>query len=161
MLIGKNIKKLDTRGGAALEFCLVAVTLFMLMFAIIDLGRYAITMQSLNMLANAGARAWILCYQNNVVIQNQKLANCTGDLIPNDSDKQTVAPFLYTGGLTPKLTIAQGTNAIIVTVSLANFTMLVPRLWTFNTAACDPNNPWPCLSTSVPCNNLSGASNRC
>ena len=48
------MRKLDQRGVAALEFCLVAVPLFTLMFVIFDLGRYAITMQSLRMLANAG-----------------------------------------------------------------------------------------------------------
>ena len=33
------MRKLDQRGVAALEFCLVAVPLFTLMFAIFDLGR--------------------------------------------------------------------------------------------------------------------------
>ena len=56
------MRKLDQRGVAALEFCLVAVPLFILMFAIFDLGRYAITMQSLRMLANAGARAVMISY---------------------------------------------------------------------------------------------------
>jgi Flp pilus assembly protein TadG len=43
-------------GPIPFEFCLVAVPLFTLMFAIFDLGRYAITMmQSLRALANAGA----------------------------------------------------------------------------------------------------------
>ena len=51
------MRKLDKRGVAAFEFCLVALPLFIMMFAIFDLGRYAITMQSLRMLANAGARA--------------------------------------------------------------------------------------------------------
>ena len=57
---GEMMRKLDQRGVAALEFCLVAVPLFILMFAIFDLGRYAITMQSLRMLANAGARAMMI-----------------------------------------------------------------------------------------------------
>ena len=48
------MRKLDRRGAAALEFCLVAVPLFTLMFVIFDLGRYAITVQSLRALANAG-----------------------------------------------------------------------------------------------------------
>ena len=62
------MRKLDKRGVAALEFCLVAVPLFTLMFAIFDLGRYAITMQSLRMLANAEARAnMISCYTPAVV----------------------------------------------------------------------------------------------
>ena len=47
------MRKLDKRGVAALEFCLVAVPLFTLMFVIFDLGRYALTVQSLWTLANA------------------------------------------------------------------------------------------------------------
>ena len=62
------MRKLDQRGVAALEFCLVAVPLFTLMFAIFDLGRYAITMQSLRTLANAGARAMMInCYTHAVI----------------------------------------------------------------------------------------------
>ena len=57
---GAMMRKLDQRGVAALEFCLVAVPFFTLMFAIFDLGRYAITMQSLRTLANAGARAMMI-----------------------------------------------------------------------------------------------------
>ena len=65
---GAMMRKLDQRGVAALEFCLVAVPFFTLMFAIFDLGRYAITMQSLRMLANAGARAnMINCYTPAVI----------------------------------------------------------------------------------------------
>src|ERR1700758_4844530 len=105
------IKKLDKRGVASLEFCLVAVPLFAtLMFAIFDLGRYVITVQSLHALANAGARAWIICYENNVVVNDQPLANCTGDpagwaapATLSSSDKQKFEPFLYAGGLTPTL----------------------------------------------------------
>jgi hypothetical protein len=59
------MRKLDQRGMAAFEFCLVAVPLFTLMFAIFDLGRYALTMQSLRTLSNAGARAIMInCYTN-------------------------------------------------------------------------------------------------
>ena len=57
---GAMIRRLDQRGVAALEFCLVAVAFFTFMFAIFDLGRYAITMQSLRILANAGARAMMI-----------------------------------------------------------------------------------------------------
>ena len=63
------MRKLDQRGVAALEFCLVAVPLFILMFAIFDLGRYAITMQSLRMLANAGARAMMIKLLHNAAIR--------------------------------------------------------------------------------------------
>ena len=88
------MRKLDQRGVAALEFCLVAVPLFTLMFVIFDLGRYAITMQSLRMLANADARADMMCY----AVPNKTSTGCTGDHLPSDAAKQAIAPFLYSGG---------------------------------------------------------------
>ena len=117
------MRKLDKRGVAALEFCLVAVPLFTLMFAIFDLGRYAITMQSLRMLANAGARAVMICYDP----AHNTYAGCTGDSL-SDAAKQAVAPFLYAGGLTPTLNTTQGATALTVTASQPNFTMLMP-IW--------------------------------
>ena len=135
------MRKLDRRGVAALEFCLVAVPLFTLMFAIFDLGRYAITMQSLRMLANAGARAVMICYD----VPNKTYTGCTGDPLPSDAAKQAVAPFLYAGGLTPTLNIpapAAGATALTVTASQPGFTMLTP-IWpaAFNA---------PSASTSIP-----------
>ena len=64
--VGALMTKARPRGVAALEFCLVAVPLFALMFAIFDLGRYAITMQSLWCFRVAGARALMIdnCYVN-------------------------------------------------------------------------------------------------
>src|SRR4051794_39727163 len=121
------MRKLDQRGVAALEFCIVAVPLFTLMFVIFDLGRYAITMQSLRMLANAGARAAMICYD----VPNKSYAGCTGDPLPSDAAKQAVAPLLYAGGLTPTLNIpapAVGATALTITASLPNFAMLMP-IW--------------------------------
>jgi hypothetical protein len=139
------MRKLDQRGVAALEFCLVAVPLFTLMLAIFDLGRYTITMQSLRMLANAGAReAMINCYTPDI-IQNQSPSGCTGDPIPSDAAKQAIAPFLYAGGLTPTLKIpqpAQGASALTVTASQPEFRMLMP-IWRTGLNA-------PTASTSIP-----------
>jgi Flp pilus assembly protein TadG len=127
------MRKLDQRGVAALEFCLVAVPLFTLMFAIFDFGRYAITMQSLRMLANAGARAVMLSYD----ATNNTYTGCTGDPL-SDAAKQAVAPFLYSGGLTPQL----AAGALNVTASQPSFTMLMP-IWgtAFNA---------PSAATSIP-----------
>jgi Flp pilus assembly protein TadG len=123
------MKKLDKRGVAALEFCLVAAPVFILMFAILDLGRYAITIQSLQMLSGAGARQ---CYING-------LATCTNPLL-SDATMQAVAPFLYAGGLTPTLhvcgpqTVAtndcpiQTANVLTVTASQPNFTLVFPKI---------------------------------
>src|SRR5947208_16966238 len=87
--IGAMMKKLDQRGVAALEFCLVAVPLFTLMFAIFDFGRYAITMQSLRMLANAGARANMINCYTPAVIGNTSPSSCTGDYL-SFAQKQAV-----------------------------------------------------------------------
>ena len=132
------MRKLDQRGVAALEFCLVAVPLFILMFAIFDLGRYAITQQSLQTLANAGARAVMICYD----VVNKTYTGCTGDPLPSAAAKQAVAPFLYSGGLTPTLNAAQGATALTVTASNPGFTMLMP-IW--GTALNAPS-----ASTSIP-----------
>ena len=137
------MRKLDQRGVAAFEFILVFVPLFTLMFAIFDLGRYAITMQSLRTLASAGARAVMInCYTPDVAIQKQSPSGCTGDPLPSTTDKQNAAPFLYFGGLAPTLNVTSGGNDLTVTASQAGFTMLMP-IW--GTALNAPN-----ASTKIP-----------
>ena len=123
------MRKLDQRGVAALEFCLVAVPVFTLMFAIFDLGRYALTIQSLSALADAGARVIMIDCYTNAVIQKQLPTGCGGDPLPSDAKKRAVAPFLYSGGLTPTLSVpAAATSPLTVTASLPGFTMLMP-IW--------------------------------
>jgi Flp pilus assembly protein TadG len=125
------IRKLNERGTAALEFCLVAVSLFTLMFAIFDLGRYAITVQSLRALANAEARAnMINCYTPALLgeLGNTSPSSCTGDYL-SVAQKQAVAPFLYNGGLTPTVTTTSGTGALTITASQPNFIMLFQTIW--------------------------------
>jgi len=128
------MRKLDKRGVAAFEFCLVALPLFIMMFAIFDLGRYAITMQSLRMLANAGARAVMISYD----ATNNTYTGCAGDPLPSVAAKKAVAPFLYSGGLTPTLNV----TAPNVTASQPGFTMLMP-IW--GTVLIKPS-----ASTSIP-----------
>src|SRR5205823_376543 len=103
--------------------------------------------QSLQTLANAGARAMMInCYTPAVIgITNTSPSSCTGDPLPSDTAKQAVAPFLYAGGLTPTLNIpapAVGGTALTVTASQPGFTMLMP-IWG---AALNA----PSASTSVP-----------
>ena len=135
------MRKLDQRGVAALEFCLVAVPLFTLMFAIFDLGRYAITVQSLRTLANAEARANMINCYTPAVIGNTSPSSCTGDYL-SVAQKQAIAPFLYAGGLTPTLSTASGATALTITAALPGFTMLMP-IW--GTALNAPS-----ASTSIP-----------
>jgi TadE-like protein len=125
------MKKLNQRGVAALEFCLVAVPLFTLMFAIFDLGRYVLTVQSLRMLARA---AMLSCYTD-VIMNNKSPSVCTGDPLSVTS-KQNIAPFLYAGGLTPTLSIAlapiapplPAKSTLVITTSEPGFRMLMP-IW--------------------------------
>ena|SRR5256885_852448 len=122
------MRKLDQRGVAALEFGVVALPFLVLMFATFDLGRYALTKQSLHKLANAGGRAWMICYQNDV-IQGQATTNCNGDGVP-DSVKKSIVPLLFAGGLKPKLSATQAGSLATVTASQPDFTMLFfPKLW--------------------------------
>ena len=133
------MRKLDQRGMAAMEFCLVIVPLFTMIFAIFDLGRYAITMQSLRTLANAGARTWMIndCYVNNVMRKTSP--TCTGDPLPSLAEKKAVAPMI--GGLSPTLNTTTGGSALTVTASVS-FNMLMP-IWgtTLNS---------PSAATSIP-----------
>src|SRR5262249_9570841 len=141
------MRKLDQRGVAALEFCLVAVPLFFLMFAIFDLGRYAITRQSLQALANVGARKMMIKCYTPAVIANTSPSGCTdiNTYFP-DPEKQAVAPFLYGADLTPNygltLNTAARAGALTVTASQPGFTMIMP-IW--GTALNAPS-----ASTSVP-----------
>jgi len=138
------MRKLDRRGVAALEFCLVGGVFFTLMFAIFDLGRYAITVHSLHALANDGARAMMVaCYSpaKAGIVADTAPSSCTGTYL-SSAQMQAIAPFLYNGGLTPTLTIQVQGSALAVTASQPNFTMLGP-VWgkTFNA---------PSVTTSVP-----------
>jgi TadE-like protein len=133
------MRKLDQRGVAALEFCLVAVPLFTLMFVIFDLGRYAITMQSLRTLASAEARGWMIQCGTPTALGIS--ASCTSDYL-SAAQKQGVAPFLYAGGLTPAVSISTGASPRTFTASQPGFAMLMP-IWG---AALNA----PSASTSVP-----------
>jgi len=134
------MRKLDQRGIGAMEFCLVIVPLFILMFAIFDLGRYAITMQSLRALANAGARTWMIndCYVNSAM--QRTAPTCSGDPLPSVAQKKAVAPML--GGLSPTLNTTAGASALTVTASVPSFNMLMP-IW--GTALNAPS-----ASTTIP-----------
>ena len=137
------MRNLDQRGVAALEFCLIAVPLFTLMFVIFDLGRYAITAQSLRTLANAGTRAMMINCYTPAAINKTSPSSCTTDYL-SASDKQAAAPFLYSNGgsAPPTVSTTAGASALTVTASQPSFTMIMP-IWgtAFNA---------PSASTSIP-----------
>ena len=121
--------------------------LFVLMFVIFDLGRFAITLQSFRALANAGALGqWMIspCFTNAVTHFGISVALrlCRRPLSTAQKSKQNVAPFLYVGGLTPTVSASTGASPKTVTASQASFTALMP-IW--GTALNAPS-----ASTSVP-----------
>jgi Flp pilus assembly protein TadG len=151
------MSKLDQRGVAALEFCLVAAAFFILVFAIFDLGRYAITVQSLHKLANAEARAMMVCCYTPAVLGTPVPATtncptpaatspsgCTGSYLTG-TQTQDLAPFLAPSLVASDVTVSinvQG-SALVVTASHNNFHMLTPFIW----PAAFSN---PSASTQVP-----------
>jgi hypothetical protein len=133
------MRKLDNRGAAAWEFTLVAVPLFVLWFAIFDLGRFAITLQSLYALANWGARAVAInCYTPQ---KTASTCNASSYLL-STAQMQNAAPALYAGGLTPTLSVAAGAHSWTVTASESGFKMIMP-IWGTTLNA-------PSVSTSIP-----------
>jgi Flp pilus assembly protein TadG len=126
------MKPLDNRGAVAWEFVLVALPLFILIFVIFDLARYALTVQSLQTLADTAARAVIIgCYEpdtiaNNTVSARQAAikADCisasttthNNQFYPLASSTDTynvknAAPFLYFGLTPPQANACVGSSA--------------------------------------------------
>lgn len=134
------MRKLDQRGAAAFEFCLVAVFFFTFVFAIFDLGRYAITMQLLRALASDAARATMIkCYTPQVT-QSASPSTCT------DVNTYYSAVYLTSVtnimGITPTLTASADGSAINITVTLPGFSMMTPTWAGLNST--------PTASTAIP-----------
>ena len=125
------MRKLDNRGMASFELIFIFVPLFTLIFAIFDLGRYAITMQSLRTLSSAGARAMMInCYTPAVtgLTPGTSPSSCTGDYL-SATQKQAAAPFLYrNGSAAPTVSTTSGSGKLTVTASQAGFAMVMP-IW--------------------------------
>jgi len=128
----------DRSGATAMEFGIIGVVVFTMMFAIFDLGRYTITLHSLEMLAAESARTEIICYSP--ALAGRPATTCSGDPL-SVATKQTLFPFLYLGGLAPTVTTT-ATAPRVVQASQPDFTMIMP----FWPAAMNA----PSVSTSLP-----------
>jgi Flp pilus assembly protein TadG len=138
------MRKLDQRGVAAFEFCLVLIPFLMSMFVIFDLGRYAITMQSLRAYANAGARQVMIgCYTDRA-IDPSKPACSTADL--SGVDKPPFVSASATLAVTSQ-------DPLTVTAEDTSFTMsmtaLTQPLWpaSFNSPSVSTQIPLPASSS--------------
>ena len=128
----------DRSGATAMEFGIIGVVVFTMMFAIFDLGRYTITLHSLEMLAAESARTEIICYSP--ALAGRPATTCSGDPL-SVATKQTLFPFLYLGGLAPTVTTTT-TAPRVVQASQPGFRMIMP----FWPAAMNA----PSVSTSLP-----------
>ncbi|WP_246669384.1 MULTISPECIES: TadE/TadG family type IV pilus assembly protein [unclassified Bradyrhizobium] len=134
------MRRLDQRGAAAFEFCLVAVFFFTFVFAIFDLGRYAITMQLLRALASEGARATMIqCYTPQVT-QNASPSSCTD--VNTYYSNTYLTSLTNIMGLTPTLSASTDGSVLTITASLPGFSMMTP-IW--SALSTTPN-----ASTSIP-----------
>jgi hypothetical protein len=111
-----------------MEFGIIAFVMFMMVFAIFDLGRYAVTLHSLEMLAAESARQEIICYSRSLAGLPARV--CPGDPLnvqaANSSARQ-LFPFLYLGGLTPTVTTTVNGGAHVVQASQdPKFSMIMP-----------------------------------
>jgi Flp pilus assembly protein TadG len=125
-------------GTAAVEFALVASIFFTMLFGIVDLGRYLVTLQSLDTLVAATARAMIIsCGSTNF----GKLSAACQDPLQNFTGtteypaRSTIAPMLYVDNQTPQLSpTSPCTNNVspatggkcVLTASMPSFTFLLP-----------------------------------
>ena len=87
----------DRRGATAFETTLVLLPLFMLIFGIFDVSRYALTWYSVSNLAHEAMRQQIICYSP-LIAGQVKTVTCPSDPLSTD-EKKIVAPALFWGDL--------------------------------------------------------------
>ena len=120
----------DRRGATAFEATLVLLPLFMIIFGIFDLSRYALTWYSVSNLAHEAMRQQIICYSP-LIAGTKKNVTCPSDPLSTDQ-KKIVAPALFWGGVdAPTVsTNPNGTTTVseprTVTASVTGFKPIIP-----------------------------------
>jgi len=120
----------DRRGGTtAFESLLVLWLLFMLIFGIFDVSRYALTWYSVSNLAHEAIRQQIICYSP-LIAKTVTTVTCPSDPLSTDQ-KKTVAPALFWGSL----------NLPTVTTDPTDTTVSQPRVLTAQVTGFQPVMP--------------------
>ena len=101
----------DRRGATAFETTLVLVPLFMIIFAIFDVSRYALTWYSVSNLAHEAMRKQIICYSP-LIAKTATTVTCPSDPLSTDQ-KKIVAPALFWGDLTQQKVETDPTSHVI------------------------------------------------
>jgi TadE-like protein len=119
----------DRRGATAFEFILVMPALFMCIFGIFDVSRYALTWHSLSNLADETMRKQIICYSP-LIARTVDTVTCPSDPLSLDQ-KKIVAPALFWGGVdTPTVSTNPNDTTVsqprVVTASVTGFKPIIP-----------------------------------
>ncbi|MBA3756947.1 MAG: pilus assembly protein [Nitrosomonas sp.] len=128
------------RGVAAVEFAIIAVILFTLLFGIMEFGRVLYMMNATTEATRLGARLAVVCDQNDSVITT-KMVNLAGFLTPGNIN------VAYSPGG------CDATSCRYVTVSVTGLTVqsLVPLI--------PINFQMPGFSTTLPRESMSSLNN--
>ena len=111
----------DRAGNSVLQFALVSIVLFTLVFGITDLARYFLAWQGLNTVASEAARA--------SMVNNKWTFACANPTSGTAANVAAAAPFLSTSALT--LCVTSSTSNGITTVSVTAsypFTFMIAPL---------------------------------
>lgn len=135
-------------GTAALELALVIAPFLWMMLAVIDLGRYLFTAQSMVAVMNQAQRNVVMLYTSASVNGSLTMSSCdsptswpdTASIAPMLDASTTVCHFNVTGGLsliqsqiivtTPFVAITPGIGALPGLGTLLNGTMTVSTIYT-------------------------------
>jgi hypothetical protein len=95
----------DRRGATAFEVTLILFPLFMIIFAIFDLSRYALTWYSVSNLADEAIRQQTICYSPLIAKKPLVISvTCPSDPLSTDQ-KKVAAPALFWGNPAPTVTV--------------------------------------------------------
>jgi hypothetical protein len=117
----------DRRGATAYETTLVLFPLLMIIFAIFDVSRYALTWYSVSNLAHEAMRKQIICYSP-LIAKTETAVTCSSDPLSTDQ-KKIVAPALFWGALKDQKVQTDPTDTgHVITASVSGFKPAIPLL---------------------------------
>jgi Flp pilus assembly protein TadG len=121
----------DRRGAAALETTFVLLPLFMIMFGMFDLSRYALTWYSVSNLADEAMRQQTICYSP-LVAKTATTVTCPSDPL-STGQKRIAAPALFWGALKPPTVTTIPTDTTVsrsrvITAQVTGFKAAIPLI---------------------------------
>jgi TadE-like protein len=122
----------DRRGATAFETILILFPLFMIIFAIFDLSRFALTWVSVSSLADEAIRQQTICYSP-LIAGKVKTVVCPSDPL-STVQKKHAAPALFWGKPPPTVTVTTAptdttvSQPRVITASVTGFKPVMPLI---------------------------------